>query len=99
MRYTRIAPREPKGKQVGVARLQTNNKIKTRKLKKQNETQTTYSQFYRPDRVSRADVRGCSESGARQETQHSIHHGRRHRHVEHRRLSPRADGRSHTKSR
>ena len=38
---------------------------------------------------------GSHESGPeRQEAEHRLHHGRRHRHVEHRRLPPRHDGRA-----
>src|SRR6184192_4754034 len=41
-----------------------------------HETQTTHSSSCRRDRLSRADVRGRSGAGARQETQYPVHHGR-----------------------
>jgi len=41
-----------------------------------NEIQITWLQLCCRDRVRRADVRGCSGPGARQETQYPVHHGR-----------------------
>ena len=38
--------------------------------------------------------RACARAGTCQAAQHRRHHGRRHRHVEHRRLPPRHDGRA-----
>ena len=38
-------------------------------------------------------------AGRRQKAKHRCHHGRRHRHVEHRRLPPRPDGRQDAESR
>src|SRR4030095_9888731 len=60
--------------------------------RRQNDTHTNNSQFGCPDRNSRADVRGCSESGARQETQYPVHHGRGHRLDAAELLSSRPDG-------